>query len=97
MDAWTIIGAAVAGTGFWNFIIWLIQHWHGRVSTEGQMLRGLAHDRICYLGQEYIRHGFISREDYENLHDYLYIPYVKLGGNGTVTRIMEEVKKLPIR
>lgn len=61
------------------------------------MLRGLAHDRICYLGEEYIKQGYISKDDYENLHDHLYKPYEELGGNGTVKRIMDEVKKLPLR
>ena len=61
------------------------------------MLRGLAHDRICYLGEVYIKQGYISKDDYENLHDYLYKPYEELGGNGTAKRIIDEVKKLPLR
>ena len=93
----TIAGSVFASTGFWAFITYLIQRRDKKVSTEGKMLRGLAHDRICYLGETYIKQGFISKDDYENLHDYLYIPYETLGGNGTAKRIMEEVKKLPLR
>ena len=58
---------------------------------------GLAHDRIIELGIIYIERGWITQEEYENLHDYLYKPYEALGGNGTGKRIMEEVKKLPIK
>lgn len=93
----TVIGSIFASTGFWAFITNLIQRRDKKVSAEGKMLRGLAHDRICYLGQNYIKQGCISMEDYENLHEYLYIPYEQLGGNGTAKRIMEEVKKLPLR
>lgn len=74
----------------------MIQKHSTKVSTEGKMLRGLAHDRICYLGEAYIKQGYISKDDYENLHDYLYLPYEELRGNGTAKRIMEEVKKLPL-
>lgn len=93
----TIVGSIFASTGFWAFATYLMQRWDKKVSTEGKMLRGLAHDRICYLGEVYIKQGYISKDDYENLHDYLYLPYKELGGNGTAKRIMDEVKKLPLR
>jgi hypothetical protein len=93
----TIICSVFASTGFWAFITAVMQKRDKKVSTEGKMLRGLAHDRICYLGEEYIKKGYISKDDYENLHDYLFLPYEELGGNGTAKRIMDEVKKLPLR
>lgn len=93
----TIVGSIFASTGFWAFVTYLMQRRAKKVSTEGKMLRGLAHDRICYLGEVYIKQGYISKDDYENLHDYLYKPYEELSGNGTAKRIMDEVKKLPLR
>ena len=93
----TIVGSIFASTGFWAFVTYLMQRRDKKVSTEGKMLRGLAHDRICYLGEVYIKQGYISKDDYENLHDYLYLPYEELGGNGTAKRIMDEGKKLPLR
>ena len=65
------------------------------VKTE--MLIGLGHDRIIYLGLCYIERGWITRDEYENLNDYLYKPYAKMGANGSAKRIMQEVDKLPIR
>ena len=47
--------------------------------------------------EKYIEQGYISHGDYENLVDYLYAPYHKMGGNGTAERIVGEVKKLPLR
>jgi hypothetical protein len=68
-----------------------------------QMIIGLGHDRILHLGISYLNRkdengqSYITREEYENLHDYLYVPYAKLGGNGSAERVMDEVKRLPIR
>ena len=31
------------------------------------------------------------------LHDYLYLPYKEAGGNGTITRMMNEIDRLPVR
>jgi hypothetical protein len=92
-----IICSVFASTGFWAFVTAIMQNCEKKVSAEGKMLRGLAHDRICNLGEEYIKQGYISKDDYENLHDYLFLPYEELGGNGTAKRIMDEVKKLPLR
>lgn len=61
------------------------------------MLLGLAHDRLMWLCMKYIDRGYITNEEYENLYNYLYLPYIEMGGNGVVQRLMEEVKKLPIR
>ena len=91
-----MIIAIFASTGFWAFVTFLIQRRDKKYSAEKEMLMGLAHDRICYLGTRYVKQGYISKDDFENLHDYLYIPYKKLGGNGTAERIMNEVKKLPL-
>ena len=93
----TIVLAVFASTGLWTFLTYLIQRRDKKVSAEGKMLRGLAHDRICYLGEEYMKRGAVSKDEFEDLHDYLYIPYKELGGNGTAEKIVEDVKKLPIK
>ena len=65
-------------------------------TAESKMLMGLAHDRIVELGMKYIERGTITRDEYENLYDYLYLPYKELGGNGSAERVMEVVKQLKI-
>lgn len=98
-----IVGAIIAGItsgGFTSLVIFLIQRHDqkkGKHSAESEMLLGLGHDRIVYLGDLYIRRGSISKDEYENLHDYLYKPYCDLGGNGTAERVMKEVEKLPLK
>ena len=46
----TIVCAVLASSGFWA---WL-QKKDDKKSLQSQMLIGLAHDRIVYLGMEYI-------------------------------------------
>ena len=66
-------------------------------TAESNMLMGLGHDRIVFLGQQYIKRGYITKDEYENLHDYLYKPYSELGGNGTAAKVMKEVEGLSLR
>ena len=92
--------AGVTSSGLSSLVIFLIQRHdskNGKRSAESDMLLGLGHDRIVYLGDLYIKRGSISKDEYENLHDYLYKPYCELGGNGTAERVMKEVEKLPLR
>lgn len=91
----TVICAIFASSGFWSFLATLNQRKKAKNSAENQMLKGLGHDRIMDLGQSYISRGYITPDEYENLHDYLFTPYKALGGNGSAERIMQEVAKLP--
>ena len=92
-----IIIAVFASTGLWSFISMLVQRYMERKSDYAMMMRGLGHERRCYLGECYIKRGCITRDEYENLVDYLYIPYKKLGGNGTAEKVINEVKQLPLK
>ena len=98
MESWTqilltILSSVLASSGLWAFILARLD----RHSAEKQMLVGLGHDRIMFLGMRYIDRGWITQDEYENLSTYLYEPYKKLGGNGSAHKIMQEVDKLPIR
>ena len=95
----TIICAVLASSGFWAFLQKRAERKaaeNKQTTVETQMLIGLAHDRIVYLGMRYIERGYITQDEYENLYEYLYKPYEKLGGNGSARRIMDEVNNLPI-
>ena len=97
MEQWfqillTIFSSVLASSGLWAYITTRLEK--NDVKTE--MLIGLGHDRIMYLGMAYIERGYITSDEYENLYEYLYKPYEKMGGNGSAKRIMNEVNKLPI-
>ena len=83
----------MASTGFWQ----VVQFFLLKKSKQTKLLTGLAYDRIMYLGMSYINRGYIMRDEYESLHNYLWNPYKENGGNGSASRIMKEVEKLEIR
>lgn len=98
MDKWiqmiiTIICSMLASSGFWA----IIQKRIDKKDITKVMLLGLAHDRIVSLGMCYIERGdWITQDEYENLNDYLYKPYLSMHGNGTAKKIMEDVNRLKI-
>lgn len=97
IDPWiqtliTIVCSVLASSGFWAFMMQRMEN--KDVKTE--MLLGLGHDRIVNLGMKYIEREYITKDEYENLHTYLFTPYKKMGGNGSATKIMNEVDKLRI-
>ncbi|MDR2024516.1 MAG: hypothetical protein LBQ71_15005 [Hungatella sp.] len=98
MQSWiqillTVFSSVIASSGLWTYLMKKAD----RKDVKTEMLIGLAHDRILYLGMCYIERGYITHDEYENLKVYLYEPYEKIGGNGSAKRIMTEVDKLPIR
>lgn len=98
MESWiqlivTIVCSVLASSGLWTFLSKRMD----KNSAEKELLIGIAHDRIIFLGMSYVHRGFITQEEYENINKYLYGPYKKAGGNGSAERVMKEVEKLPIR
>jgi hypothetical protein len=88
-----IVAAVLASSGFWAFMM----SRKDRKSSQARMILGLGHDRIIMLCKKYIERGFITADEYENLYNYLFEPYEKMGGNGSAQKLMDEVKHLPIR
>ena len=87
-----VVAALLASGGYWSYKMSKNNH----KTAESKMLMGLAHDRIVELGMKYIERGAITRDEYENLYDYLYLPYKELGGKGSAERVMDVVKQLRI-
>lgn len=97
METWqvivAIITAVLASSGFWAFVMKRMD----KKSSETKLLLGLACDRIVHLGMTYIDRGWITKDEYETLHDYLWLPYQECGGNGTAARVMAAVDRLAIK
>lgn len=89
----TIISSVLASSGLWACVMKFME----KKDVKTQMLLGLAHDRIMHLGMVYIDRGYITQDEYENFHEYLYKPYKKMGGNGTGERIMNEIDTLELK
>lgn len=88
----TVMCSVLASSGLWTYI----SKRSDKNDAKTELLIGMAHDRIIFLGRSYIHRGYITQDEYENLHEYLYGPYKKAGGNGSAERVMNEVEKLPI-
>lgn len=109
MDPWvhtivTIIGSVIASSGFWAFL----QYQDTKKDTVQKALAkqqkamidvliGLGHDKIMYLGGKYCERGYVTHSEYENLYTYIYLPYKALGGNGSADKMIEQVNKLELR
>ena len=97
VDIWVqiavpLVAAVLTSSGLWA----VVARRADKGDAQRKMLVGLAHDRIVHLGMAYVDRGYITQDEYENLNDYLYAPYEKMGGNGSAKRVMEEVRRLPM-
>ena len=97
MDIWVqiavpLVAAVLTSSGLWAVVAKRVD----KGDAQRKMLVGLAHDRIVHLGMVYVDRGYITQDEYENLNDYLYAPYEKMGGNGSAKRVMEVVRRLPM-
>ena len=88
----TIVTALLASSGLWAFLGKKLE----RNNSERELLVGIGHIELVFFGMQYIERGWITRDEYETLQE-LYKPYVKLGGNGSGKKIMNEVAQLPIK
>lgn len=88
----TCVAAILASSGLWAYI----QTKDTRKDARLRLLLGLAHDSIVTQGQAYIKRGWITYDEYEDFHKYLYDPYKAFGGNGLAERVVSEVDRLPI-
>lgn len=89
-----VVTALVASNGFWNHRADKLQ----RSTSEARLLMGIAHTRLMTLCKTYIDRGWITPDEYEDLYEYLYKPYIDMGGNGAIKKMMEqEINHLPVR
>lgn len=88
----TFVTAILASSGLWAFLGNRLE----RNTAERELIVGIGHIELVFFGMQYIERGWITRDEYDTMQD-LYKPYVKLGGNGSGTKIMKELENLPIR
>ena len=88
----TIFTSILASSGLWAFINSRLD----KNNSERELLVGIGHIELVFFGMQYIERGWITHEEYETMQG-LYKPYVKLGGNGSGTKIMKEIEELPIK
>ena len=93
-----LAGIVFGATGFWTFLWQAINKRSQKHDSVTKLILGLGHEKILELSFKYIKRGYITEDEYGDLMKYLYEPYIELGGDGTVEKIVEgEIKKLPIK
>lgn len=88
----TVVTSILASSGLWAFISSRVD----KNNSERELLIGIGHVELVFFGMQYIERGWITRDEYETMQG-LYKPYIKLGGNGSGTKIMSEIEQLPIK
>lgn len=93
----SIVIAVFASTGFWSLLQAMYARFTTKKSAEQKLLLGIAFKDIVELCRQHLEDGYITHEEYKELHHYLYEPYKEMGGNGTVDKLMKEIDKLPMK
>lgn len=94
--------AALTGSGVSSIIVVLLQRKWAKQDRHDERVDALVEatkvqmiDRVRWLGRGYIEAGEIRLEDKENLKE-MYLAYKRLGGNGHLDTIMDEVNHLRV-
>ena len=61
----SVICAVLASSGMWTFM----QKRADKKDARTQMIVGLGHDRITFLGIHYVERGYSKRDEYEHLYE----------------------------
>lgn len=79
-----------------GYIVWLLkrQKKDRDANSRGTML--LLRVQLIEYHKEWMERGYITKHGIENFLE-MYKAYHSLGGNGMVTRLLEEVEELPIK
>lgn len=88
METYTIVLPVILG-----YIVWILkgQKAHRDANSKGTMV--LLKVKLFEYHDKYMELGFIPSYAYENFCD-MYESYHELGGNGTGTKMYEEIKQL---
>lgn len=79
-----------------GYVIWLLkrQKRDRDANSKGTML--LLRVQLIEYHEKWTKRDYITKHGLENFLE-MYQAYYELGGNGMVTHLLEEVRKLPIR
>jgi hypothetical protein len=89
------LGAAVLCAG-WKALYRRQKQTDLRQQATEQGIRALLRDRIVQAYYHYAERGWITLHGLENV-ETLYREYHALGGNGTVTKLVEALRALEVR
>ena len=83
-----------AFTAAMAFLVKKIYGWKNEQELVKQGVLAILHDRLYQACQFYLKRGYCTIEDRDNL-DYMFRPYKALGGNGTGEELYNRCLALP--
>ena len=96
-----LIGA-LTGSGVSSIVVVILQRRWAKQDKHDERVDALVDankvlmiDKVRWLGKKYIAEGEIHLEDKENLKE-MYNAYKRLGGNGHLDTVMDEVNHLRV-
>lgn len=87
-----VVTALIGSSSLWA----LFSARKNRHDRARDLLLGIARNQIIMIGKAYIAQGYIPLDEYEDFYNYLYRPYIELGGNGMGQKLYEEISHLPM-
>lgn len=97
-----LLGAGIGSGIMMIFHAYLQRKWQKedksteKMDAQTEALKVLMIDRVKNLGKSYIRQGYIDIDDKETMKE-MYHSYKRLGGNGHLQTIMDEINRLEVR
>lgn len=91
-----VVLAILGSNGLWTVVNSILVNRKDKKSVERQAMLALLHDRLYRLCQDYIKQGYVTIDQLDNLM-YLWQPYERLGGNGTGKKLYDQVLELPLK
>lgn len=76
------------------FLLKRVYAWKNEQELVKQGVLAILHDRLYQACQFYLKRGYCTLEDRDNL-DYMFRPYKALGGNGTGEELYNRCLALP--
>ena len=99
----TIIGFIFASNGFWAYLTNRSQkktvnldQIQRDLDVQKKSNKALLHDRLTEACLLCISRSYVTPDELDNI-EYMFAPYEELGGNGTVKKLVKDVRKLPIK
>lgn len=92
----TLFSGLMAGLGFVVRMVWKRQKEEDQRQCAIELgIQALLRDRVVQAYYHYSERGWITLHGLEAT-EKMYTEYHNLGGNGTVTKLMEDLRELPV-
>lgn len=87
---------SILATGLVGYLVWFLKKQYSNKSASAKAMKILLRGQIYALHNRYMERGSISPQELFEFAE-LYEVYKEFKGNGTATRMKEDVDRLPLK